>query len=61
MPRRFGHDHPAIVLFAIMAASMAVILLAALRDVTLEPSQRAALVAATVLVAGASAWLITHY
>ena len=60
MPQRFGHDHPTIVLFAIMAASMAAILLFTLWDVALEPSQRAALVAATVLVAAVSAWLITR-
>ncbi len=52
-------QHPTLIVFLILAPALAAILLVFLRDVALEPSQRAWMVAATVGLAALSAWIIS--
>jgi hypothetical protein len=51
-------QHPRITAWAVLAAAMVVMLLLAARDVQLLPSQLAALVIATVALAGLCVWII---
>jgi hypothetical protein len=47
-------------IFALLAGTMVAILLFTLRDVAIDPAHRAFLVAATVLAAGFSTWIIAR-
>lgn len=51
--------HPFLAAWAVLAVVMVATLLFAARDVGLLPSQMAALVVATILLAGACVWIIT--
>jgi hypothetical protein len=51
--------HPLIAAWAVLAVGMVVMLLYAAKDVALLPSQVAALVVATVLLAGGCVWILT--
>ena len=51
-------QHPRLTAWAVLAAAMVVMLLLAARDVQLLPSQLAALVIATVALAGLCVWII---
>ncbi len=51
--------HPLIVAFVVLAIGMVAMLLYASRDVDLLATQRLALVAATVGLAGACVWIIS--
>ncbi len=53
------NEHPMITAWAALAVAMVVMLLFAARDVALLPSQLAALVIVTILLAGACVWIIT--
>ena len=51
-------QHPRLTAWAVLAAAMVVMLLFAARDVPLLPSQLAALVIATIALAGLCVWII---
>lgn len=51
--------HPILVSWAVLAAGMVVMLLYAAKDVSLLPTQIAALIVATILLAGACVWILT--
>ncbi len=51
-------QHPRLVSWAALAAAMVVMLLFAAKDVPLLPSQLAALVIATIALAGLCVWII---
>lgn len=51
-------EHPRLTAWAVLAAAMVVMLLLAARDVALLPSQLAALVIATIGLAGLCVWII---
>ena len=57
--RQFVSGHPMIVAWIMLAIGMVAILLWASKDVGLLPGQLAALVAATILLAGACVWIIS--
>lgn len=56
--RDFARHHPRIIAWAALAVGMVVILLWSAKDVGLLPSQLAALVVATILLAGLCVWII---
>ncbi len=51
--------HPILAAWAVLAVGMVAMLLYAAKDVVLLPSQIAALMVATVLLAGACVWILT--
>jgi hypothetical protein len=51
--------HPILAAWAVLAVGMVAMLLYAAKDVALLPSQIAALMVATVLLAGACVWILT--
>jgi hypothetical protein len=51
-------EHPRLAAWAVLAAAMVVMLLFAAKDVPLLPSQLAALVVATIALAGLCVWII---
>lgn len=57
--RRIVRNHPLLVAWAALAIAMVAMLLFAARDVGFLPSQMAALVIATVALAGACVWIIS--
>ncbi len=57
--RGFVQRHPMIVAWVVLAIGMVAMLLYAAKDVGLLPTQMAALVVATVLLAGACVWILT--
>ncbi len=56
--KTFASQHPRITAWAALAVGMVVILLWSAKDVGLLPSQLAALVVATILLAGLCIWII---
>lgn len=54
----FAARHPRLTAWAALAVGMVIILLWSAKDVGLLPSQLAALVVATVLLAGLCVWII---
>jgi hypothetical protein len=56
--RQFADQHPRIIAWLALAIGMVVILLWSAKDVGLLPSQLAALVVATILLAGLCVWII---
>jgi hypothetical protein len=51
--------HPILAAWGVLAVGMVAMLLYAAKDVALLPSQIAALIVATVLLAGACVWILT--
>jgi hypothetical protein len=51
--------HPLLVAWAVLAVGMVAMLLYAAKDVALLPTQVAALIVATALLAGACVWILT--
>ena len=51
--------HPFLALFCVLGPAMVVILLIAMQSVALEPSQRLAMVLATLGLGAACAWIIS--
>jgi hypothetical protein len=51
--------HPNLVLWAFLALGMVIILILAARDVGFLPLQWAALIGATIILAGACTWIIS--
>ncbi len=56
--RQFIDQHPRVISWFALAIGMVVILLWSAKDVGLLPSQLAALVGATILLAGLCVWII---
>jgi VanZ family protein len=56
--RAFASKHPRLVAWIALAIGMVIILLWAAKDVGLLPGQLAALVVATILLAGLCVWII---
>lgn len=56
--RGFAARHPQLVAWAVLAVVMVVMVLWSARDVGLLPGQMAAIVIATVLLAGLCVWII---
>lgn len=56
--KRFWTDHPVLSNWAILAVGMVIILYVSARHVGFLPGQWAALVGATVVLAGLCAWII---
>ena len=56
--RRFFSQHPRLLAWLILAVFMVPMLLWAAKDVGLLPSQLAALVVSTIVLAGLCAWII---
>lgn len=57
--KRILGEHPLVVAWVALAIAMVAMLLFAARDVGFLPSQMAALVIATVALAGACVWIIS--
>ena len=58
MIREFLGQHPRLVAWFVLALGMVIMLLWAAKDVGLLPGQMAALVIATILLAGLCVWII---
>lgn len=56
--RGFVEQHPRLVAWFVLALGMVIMLVWAARDVGLLPGQMAALVVATILLAGLCVWII---
>jgi hypothetical protein len=56
--REWTSRHPQLVSWAVLALGMVIILIIAARDVGLLPGQWAALIVATILLAGLCVWII---
>lgn len=57
--RDLTEKHPHLTAWVALAVGMVIILLAALREVALKPTQVGVLVVATVLLAGLCVWIIS--
>ncbi|MBX3050171.1 MAG: hypothetical protein KF753_01785 [Caldilineaceae bacterium] len=57
--KRFWTQHPALSNWAVLAIGMVIILFFSARHVGFEPRQWAALVGATVVLAGLCAWILS--
>jgi hypothetical protein len=57
--REFARDHPYLTAWGALAVGMVAILFWSARDAGLLPGQMAALVVATILLAGACVWIIS--
>ena len=56
--KRFATDHPQITSWIVLAIGMVIILVWSAREVGFTPSQWAALIVTTILLAGACVWII---
>jgi hypothetical protein len=56
--KNWASRHPRLLMWAVLAVGMVVILIWSARNVGLLPGQWAALVAATILLAGLCVWII---
>ncbi|MBI2909165.1 MAG: hypothetical protein HYX92_16085 [Chloroflexi bacterium] len=56
--RAFLDNHPRIAAFGGLATGMVIVLFVLARDVALAPSQWAAIVGATIVLAGLCVWII---
>jgi len=54
----WARRHPRLLMWAVLAAGMVIILILSARDVGLLPGQWAALIVATILLAGLCVWII---
>jgi hypothetical protein len=57
--RKLWNEHPNLVSWFVLAIGMVVIVIVAARNVGFEPRQWAALIAATVTLAGLCVWIIS--
>ncbi len=57
--KQFWSNHPTLANWTLLSVGMVTILLISARDVGFQPSQWLALIAATVTLAGLSAWIIS--
>jgi hypothetical protein len=56
--RDWARQHPRLLMWAVLAIGMVIILIWSARDVGLLPGQWAALIVATILLAGLCVWII---
>ncbi|MFQ5576149.1 MAG: hypothetical protein ACE5G8_04080 [Anaerolineae bacterium] len=56
--KQFGAEHPQITSWIVLAAGMVIILVFSAKEVGFTPSQWAALIVTTILLAGACVWII---
>ena len=56
--RDFASKHPRLISWLVLAVGMVIMLVWAARDVGLLPGQMAALIVATILLAGLCVWII---
>ncbi len=54
----WARRHPRLLMWAVLAVGMVIILILSARDVGLLPGQWAALIVATILLAGLCVWII---
>jgi hypothetical protein len=57
--KRFWSDHPILANWALLSIGMVIILLISARNVGFQSGQWLAVIAATVILAGLSAWIIS--
>ncbi len=57
--KHLWHQHPNLVSWCVLSIGMIIILIWSARDVGFTPGQWAALIAATILLAGLSVWIIS--
>jgi len=57
--RKLGHDHPNLLSWLVLAVGMVVIVIIAARNVGFTPGQWAALIVATIALAGLCVWIIS--
>jgi K+ transporter len=57
--RRLWNEHPNLVSWLVLALGMVIIVVIAARNVGFQPGQWAALIAATVILAGLCVWIIS--
>jgi hypothetical protein len=57
-PKDFANRHPQLTAWAVLAVGMVIILIWSAKDVGLLPGQWAALIVATILLAGLCVWII---
>ena len=57
--QKYYQKHPNLVSWAVLAGGMVVILLISARDVGFQPAQWAAVIVATIALAGVSVWIIS--
>jgi len=57
--KRFWTDHPALSNWTVLAVGMVIILIFSARHVGFEPRQWAALIGATIALAGLCAWILS--
>lgn len=57
--RRLWNEHPNLVSWLVLATGMVIIVIFAARDVGFEPGQWAAVIAATIALAGLCVWIIS--
>lgn len=56
--KRFWNEHPALSNWMVLAVGMVIILIFSARQVGFEPRQWAALIGATIVLAGLCAWIL---
>ncbi len=56
--KKFAGEHPQITSWVVLAIGMVIILIWSAKDVGFTPSQWAAVIVTTILLAGASVWII---
>ncbi|HEY84716.1 MAG TPA: hypothetical protein G4N96_06350 [Chloroflexi bacterium] len=56
--KRFSSEHPQLTSWIVLAIGMVIILLWSAKDVGFTPTQWLALIITTILLAGASVWII---
>lgn len=57
--KRIVTNHPLVIAWAVLAIGMVAMLVYAAKDVGLLPSQMAALIVTTIILAGACVWIIS--
>ena len=56
--KKFATDHPQLAMWVVLAIGMVIILVWSAKDVGFTASQWAAVIVTTILLAGASVWII---
>ncbi len=56
--KNFANDHPQLTSWIVLAVGMVIILIWSAKDVGFTPMQWLALIVTTILLAGASVWII---
>jgi len=56
--KKFANEHPVLTSWVVLAIGMVIILIWSAKDVGFTPTQWLALIITTILLAGASVWII---